>query len=55
MVRVIKVKLYRKLHEGKQKLVRVSGSSSYRGLELPRVKLQRTYDGNPGEIDFGLS
>ena len=31
MVRVI---------EGKRKLVRVSGSSSYRGFELPKVKLQ---------------
>ena len=46
MVRVI---------EGKRKLVRVSGSSSYRGFELPTVKLQRMYDGNPGEIDFGSS
>ena len=41
--------------EGKRKLVRVSGSSSYRGFELPRVKLQWMYDGNPGEIDFGSS
>ena len=50
-----RVKVYRKWPEGKRKLVRVSGSSSYRGFELPRVKLQWTYDGNPGEIDFGLS
>ena len=25
------------------------------GFELPRVKLQWMYDGNPGEIDFGSS
>ena len=24
-------------------------------FELPRVKLQWMYDGNPGEIDFGSS
>ena len=39
----------------KRKLVRVSGSSSYRGFELPRVKLHRMYKGNPVEIDFGSS
>ena len=55
MVRVIGVKLYRKWPEGKQKLVQVSGSSSYRGFELRKVKLQWMYDGNPGEIDFGSS
>ena len=43
-----RVKLYRKWPEGKRKLVRVSGR-----FELPRVKLQKMYDGNPGEIDFG--
>ena len=30
-------------------------TSSYGGFELPRVKLQQMYDGNPGEIDFGSS
>ena len=30
--------------------VRVIEGSSYQG-----VKLQQIYDGNPGEIDFGLS
>ena len=38
-----------------QNMVRVSGSSSYPGFELPSVKLQWMYDGNPGEIDFGSS
>ena len=55
MVRVIKGKIGRKWPEGKQKLVQVSGSLSYRGFELLRVKLQWMYDRNPGEIDFGLS
>ena len=49
MVRVMEGKLYRKWPEGKRKLVRVSGSSSYGGFELPRVKLQLMYDGNPGK------
>ena len=40
MVRVI-VKLYRKRPEGKRKLVRVRGSSSYRGFELPRVRVTK--------------
>ena len=35
--------------------VQVIKSSSYRGFELPRVKLQWIYEGNPGKIDFGLS
>ena len=41
-VRVIegKIILKRKWQKGKLKLVRVSGSSSYRGFELRRVKLQ---------------
>ena len=54
MVRVkIRVKLYRKWPEGKQKLVWVGGSSSFRGFELLRVKLEQMYDGNPREVDFG--
>ena len=40
---------------GKRKLVRVRRCSSYRGFELPRVKLQWMYDGNPGEIESGSS
>ena len=33
----------------------LAGGSSYRGFELPRVKLQLMYDGNLVEIDFGSS
>ena len=29
--------------------------SSYRGFELPKVKLEEMYEGNPREIDFGSS
>ena len=50
MVRIIEGKIIQKLSEGKQKLLRVSGR-----FELLRVKLQKMYDGNPGEIDFGSS
>ena len=52
VVRVIKGKIGRKWPEGKRKLVWVSRSLSYRGLELLRVTLQWMYDRNPGEIDF---
>ena len=45
-----RVKLYRKWPEGKRKLVRVSGSSSYRGFELPRVKLQWMYGRIQGKL-----
>ena len=44
-----------KWSEGNQKLLRVSGSSSHGGFELPRVKLQWMYEGNPREINFGSS
>ena len=30
------------------------GGSSYWGFKLPRVKLQKMSEGNPGEIVFGL-
>ena len=50
MVQVIEGKIIYKWSEEKQKLLRVS-----RRFELPRVKLQWMYDGNPGEIDFGSS
>ena len=41
MVRVIKGKIISKWSEGKQKLFfELAGGSSYRGFELPRVKLQ---------------
>ena len=39
----------------RNKNFKLAGDLSYRGFELPRVKLQSMYDGNPGEIDFGLS
>ena len=55
MVRVIKGKMGKKFPEGKRKLVRVSGSLSYQGFKLLRVKLQSMCDRNPGEINFGLS
>ena len=55
MVRVITCKIGRKWPEGKRKLVQVSGSLSYQGLEVLRVKLQSMYNRNPGEINFGLS
>ena len=34
---------------GNENWFEFSGSSSYWGFELPRVKLQRTCDGNPGK------
>ena len=39
--------------KGNKNYFELAGGSSYRGFELPRVKLHLMYDGNPGEIDFG--
>ena len=50
-----RVKLYRNDLRGNKNYFELAGVSSYRGFELPRVKLQQMYDGNPGEIDFGSS
>ena len=47
-----RVKLYRKDLKGNINYSELAGSSSYRGFELPRVKLQLICEGNPGEIDF---
>ena len=41
--------------KGDKNYFELAGGSSYRGFELPRVKLQWMYEGNPQEIDFGLS
>ena len=41
--------------KGNENWLELAGDSSYRGFELPRVKLQYMYDENPGEIDFGSS
>ena len=41
--------------KGNENWFELAGGSSYRGFELPRVKLQYMYDANPGEIDFGSS
>ena len=35
---------------GNENCFELAGGSSYRGFDLPRVKLQWMYDGNPGEI-----
>ena len=40
MVRVIDVKLYRNDLKGNKNYFELAGGSSYRGFELPRVKLQ---------------
>ena len=40
---------------GNENYFDLAGGSSYRGFELPRVKLQKMYEGNPGEIYFGSS
>ena len=50
MVRVVEGKIIYKMTGGETKI-----GSSYRGFELPRVKLQWIYDGNAREIDFGSS
>ena len=50
-----RVKLYSNALKGNKKYLELAGGSSFQGFELPRVKLQWMYDGNPGEIDFGLS
>ena len=57
MVRVIKDKMIMKIvnPKGNENCFELAGGSGYRGFELPRVKLQLMYDGNPGEINFGLS
>lgn len=51
----MKNKQYREGHERKRKLLRVSGRFGLSRVELPRVKLQHIFGGNPGEIEFGLS
>ena len=50
MIRVIEGKIIWKMTWRETKI-----GSNYREFELPRVKLQWMYDGNPGEIDFGSS
>ena len=50
-----RVKLYRKDLKGNKDYFELVGGSTYQGFELPRVKLQYMYEGNPGEIDFGSS
>ena len=42
------------MRENKNYLELAEGSS-YRGFELPRVKLQWMHEGNPGQIYFGSS
>ena len=48
MVQVIEGEVIQKMTWGETKI-----GSSQREFELPRVKLQWMYNGNPGEIDFG--
>ena len=38
---------------GNKNYFELAGGLSYPEFEIPRVKLQLMYDGNPGEIDFG--
>ena len=53
MVRVIGGK--RNALRGNKNYFEFAGGSSNRGFELPRVKLQKMYEGNPREIVFGSS
>ena len=56
MVWVIEGKIIQKWSERKQNYFELGGGSSSRGFELPaRVRLEKKYEGNPGEIDFGSS
>ena len=50
-----RVKLYSNDLKGNKNYFELAEGSNYRGFELPRVKLQWLYEGNPGEIDFGSS
>ena len=50
-----RVKLFRNDLKENKNCFELAGASSYRGCELPRVKLQYMYDGNPRKIDFGSS
>ena len=55
MVELSGVKLYRNGLRRNKNYFELAGGSSYRGFELPRVKLKDMYDGNPKEIDFSSS
>ena len=50
-----RVKLYRNDLKGNKNYFELAGGLSYRWCELPRVKLQQMYEGNPEKIDFGSS
>ena len=50
-----RVKLRRNNLKGNKNYFGLAGGSSYRGLELLRVKLQWMYEGIQGEIVFGSS
>ena len=60
-----RVKLYRNDLKGNKNYFELAGGLSYRwylslicvlsSCELPRVKLQQMYEGNPEKIDFGSS
>ena len=47
--------LYRNDLKGNKSYFKLAGGSNHRGLELLRVKLQKMYEENVGEIDLGLS
>ena len=49
-----RVKLFENDRKGKKNYFELAGGSSYPGFALPRVKLQLMYEGNRGEIYFGL-
>ena len=49
-----RVKLQRTDLKGNKNYFELARGSSYHEFELPWVKLQWMYEGNPGEIDFGL-
>ena len=54
MVRVIEGEVIQKMTwGGNENWFELAGVRDIMGFELPRVKLQWMYNGNPGEIDFG--
>ena len=50
-----RVKLCRNDLRGNKNYFELTGDSSYRGFELPRVKLKQMYDIKQEEINFGSS
>ena len=53
-LKLSRVKLHRNDLRGNKNYLELAGGSSYRRLQLLRVKL-RMYEGNPGTIVFGSS